>query len=558
MNAFLSSMNIGTRLKLSFALLALLVGGVGGVGYLYINRVNDADNYLFDNQTEPLVDILNVSAGNNQIRAELQLLVHINDPVEIQAQETKIHEISDSIEKCFIDFEKRVQDADLRKDFDALKSDRSVYVDLREKVMQLAKENKDEEAWVLMNGDEGKAMSAVIKDINVIVAKLQISAQRTSDENDVLTANADHIMMVLIGVALFFAVLLGFVVTESIVIPLQEGVTLVEKMKNKDLSARLLNGNSDELGVMTRALNNLAETWCGILGNLSINSQTVAASTEELQVISTQIAGNAKEVNNQSQTIAAATEQASVNSNAISAAAEELSGTVHTVASSIEELTTSIRSVADQCKLEAQASKRADANAKVSQKVMDELGAAAQEIGKIVNVITDIAAQTNLLALNATIEAASAGEAGKGFAVVATEVKDLARQTTSATEKIRNQIEKMQSSVNDAVRAIADVSKVIEDVAGISSAIDRSVDEQNNVVGEVAKNIAGAAQASREIARNVSESAHGLSEISRGVAKVNESSKQTAQGVTQISTSVIELNGLSASVHNIVVKFKTK
>ena len=79
------------------------------------------------------------------------------------------------------------------------------------------------------------------------------------------------------------------------------------------------------------------------------------------------------------------------------------------------------------------------------------LAAAAQKIGDVVQLISEIASQTNLLALNATIEAARAGEAGKGFAVVASEVKSLANQTAKATEEIAAQIAAMQDATSEAV-----------------------------------------------------------------------------------------------------------
>src|SRR3546814_13380773 len=82
------------------------------------------------------------------------------------------------------------------------------------------------------------------------------------------------------------------------------------------------------------------------------------------------------------------------------------------------------------------------------------LAEAAQKIGDVVNLISDIASQTNLLALNATIEAARAGEAGKGFAVVASEAKNLASQTATATEEITSQVGGMQAHTAADVNAI--------------------------------------------------------------------------------------------------------
>jgi methyl-accepting chemotaxis protein len=171
-----------------------------------------------------------------------------------------------------------------------------------------------------------------------------------------------------------------------------------------------------------------------------------------------------------------------------------------------------------------------------------KLGESSQEIGKVIKVITSIAQQTNLLALNATIEAARAGEAGKGFAVVANEVKELAKQTASATEEIGRKIEAIQLDTKGAVGAIGEIGSIIDQINDISNSIASAVEEQTVTTNEIGRSVAEAARGTGDIARNIS-----------GVA---EAAHNTTRGASDSQRAAAELSRMAAQLQGVVGRYR--
>ena len=159
----------------------------------------------------------------------------------------------------------------------------------------------------------------------------------------------------------------------------------------------------------------------------------------------------------------------------VAAAAEEMGASIDEIRNQVTLVTHSVR---------AAVVRATETNAKVA-----GLSAAADRIGDVVRIITDIAQQTNLLALNATIEAARAGSAGGGFAVVAREVKALAAQTARATDQIGAQISSIRAATGEAVAAVQDVGLAIGRVETGATAIAAAVDEQAAATREITNNV---------------------------------------------------------------------
>jgi methyl-accepting chemotaxis protein len=305
-------------------------------------------------------------------------------------------------------------------------------------------------------------------------------------------------------------------------------LTVVQHAAEGDLRQEVSVRGNDAIGQMGEGLSQLLASMRENMSELTNSAQALASSSEQLSAISQQLASTAEET--------------ACQANVVSAASEQVSANVSVVANGSGEMLTSIREISKSANDSARVAKSAVAVAESTNRTIAKLGESSLEIGKVIKVITSIAQQTNLLALNATIEAARAGEAGKGFAVVANEVKELAKETAKATEEIGQKIETIQGDTKAAVKAIGEISAIINEINDISNTIASAVEEQTATTNE--------------IGRNVTEAAKGTGEIARNISGVATAAASTTSGAGDTQRAAMELSRMANQLQTLVARFR--
>ncbi|QIG55459.1 methyl-accepting chemotaxis protein [Altererythrobacter sp. BO-6] len=256
----------------------------------------------------------------------------------------------------------------------------------------------------------------------------------------------------------------------------------------------------------------------------------VAAASSQLQTTAAAMAKTAEESTRQTALVSKSMDDANAGATAAAAASDEF-------AMSIGEISRQAASSAELAREASLSAGKADAT-------ISALAHSAEEVGQIVELIKTIAQRTNLLALNASIEAARGGEAGRGFAVVASEVKELAMQTSRATEKVAEQIRAMQDTTGASVGALRSIARQVEQLEATAVSIASAVDQQS---------VAG-----QDLARSIDMAARATDAVSSHIDDVRELSLSTGTAASQVLSSSTDLEEQASTLRSQVHEFLKK
>ncbi|MBF0621682.1 MAG: CZB domain-containing protein [Magnetococcales bacterium] len=310
-------------------------------------------------------------------------------------------------------------------------------------------------------------------------------------------------------------------------------ILLADSRSSSELSKAVLKEN-DQLDTQTQYLKNHIDTV----------KERVDSVTQSFVTLSNEIARIHDSVEGASQNVSrmdSASREMISELNCVSDNLNQVRQSVDVVVPSVAEVESSVQEIRTRCQLADTISLEAKDSVEKTLSIMKSLRRSSEEIDSVVGMINNIAEQTNMLALNASIEAAGAGEAGKGFAVVANEVKDLAQQTSKATQLIEEKIQDIQTRSTDAAAATDSITQMIGRISDTNQEITQAVDEQSMAVTEISRSVESVSSAADEVHQNAAQ----LTQAANAVA---EASKDAANSAEEINQATRELTALSQEV----------
>ena len=415
------------------------------------------------------------------------------------------------------------------------------------------------ETRVALASRQNAAMAALSE---AATAMLTVMNSRIRFVTERMEATAMEALVKIVGLGTVIVLALfgtGLVVFRRIIRPISRLSDVMSKLSAGDFGVEVpVSKRRDEVGRMSETVHvfqrNLRETETLRLAQEQERTEaenrrkaglaTLAQAFEQhvgrvVQSVTGAVAALEQTAEEMSRESGAATGEAT----AVAAASEEATENVRTVATATAELSDAMNKVGSQVAESGERIRQVAEQARQTDRDVQSLGAAADSIGNVAKVISDIAGQTNLLALNATIEAARAGEAGRGFAVVAHEVKELAAQTARATEEIAGQIAAIQAASANAIEAVRTIAGTIADVNQISEVIGVSISDQMTTTGMIADNIDEAAKGTVEVTKNISNVSVAIRNSGRLVEEVLNSSRELGREGQALAEAVNEFLG---------------
>lgn len=555
-------LKIAPKLIIAFVAVTIISSLSGVIGLILMKSSDASYSYALTNYGFSQGDIGLLMSALNDNSFALMNAIASTESTAIDKAVATMQEDQQKIDQYLAAVAKTVVTDEERACYDNIVKNYPLFITEANKVLDLARVNKNQEAVTLF---ETAAVPYLTQVENSVEQLLSLNINTGTNLSNTLTTSANVMamfMVVLIIVSIAISISLAVFSARSISRPMQLCTDRLVKLSEGDLHTPVPDIKTlDETGTLARATTTLVDSLktiinelTHILGEMAQGNFTIMHETQyqgDFASLHTSTVSIINSLNDTLSRINLASDQVAGSADQVSGAAQSLSQGATEQASSVEELAATITEISSQ--INETSANAQDANVRTTgmeqeisesnkkmiamTQAMSDISNSSSEIGKIIKTIEDIAFQTNILALNAAVEAARAGAAGKGFAVVADEVRNLASKSAEASKSTASLIEASIQSVENGTRIADETAKAL--MSAVSGAHDVS-----QIVAKIST--ASAAQADA-----VAQVTTGIDQIS-AVVQTNSATAEESAAASE------ELSGQSQVMKGLVSRFKLR
>ncbi|MEO4016724.1 methyl-accepting chemotaxis protein [Pseudomonas rossensis] len=537
----LRNLNIAPRAFLGFAFIALLVIVLGVFAVNRMSTIRQASIDMATTQLPSIVFLGNLTENILRLRI-LSFRVLVNrDPNALQEAQTRTGVLVDKVRSAQASYAALPATPEEAALYETFTTTLDTYMQAQNQMLELSRQNKLDEMRTLINTRIKDGTDQMGEQLNKLVAFNNTYAKTASAEAGEHYSNAVTGIIAVAVIAALMTVLLAWLLTRSIVTPLNRALQAAETIAGGNLTKTIDIDGKDEparlLGALSTMQTNLRKTIEQIAGSAT----QLGAAAEELSTVTQQASRGLQQQNNE-------IEQAATAVNEMTAAVEEVARNAVSTSEASNQSTQAAREGRDRVVETVGAIQTMTHDVQNTSVMIEGLAAQGRDIGKVLDVIRAIAEQTNLLALNAAIEAARAGEAGRGFAVVADEVRALAHRTAQSTQEIEKMVAGIQNGTGQAVSSMQQSNQRTQSTLEMARAAGvalEQITQSIQLINERNLVIASASEEQAQVSR----------EVDRNLVNIRDLATQSAAGANQTSAATHELSRLAVDLNAMVARF---